>query len=163
MKAKISGTRMANSEVMVEITSSARLTGILPAPAVVAVTAGRTATALTVCTLPATSRPAARAITRVDFCQYFGAGSKDDCAGNRADEGLQQVIHVIDCRYFIGEKFDRGQHDQQPDDPRAGEGIPGRLQVDQIGEAGQERDYEQGYVGVQPRAGRKTKSGDDAS
>ena len=41
----------------VDMISSAMLTGVFPAPAVVAVKAGRTATDLTVCTLPAMSSP----------------------------------------------------------------------------------------------------------
>ena len=47
----------------VEIISSAMLTGTFAAPPVVAVTIGRTAADFTTCTLPATSKPHARAST----------------------------------------------------------------------------------------------------
>ena len=45
--AMMTGMMIARMDVMVEITSSRILTGMLPAPAVVAVTAGRTASDLT--------------------------------------------------------------------------------------------------------------------
>jgi len=53
------GTTTARMDKIVDTMSSAMLTGTLPAPPVVAVTAGRTAAALTAWTLPATIRPAA--------------------------------------------------------------------------------------------------------
>jgi len=53
------GTTTARMDRIVDTMSSAMLTGTLPAPPVVAVTAGRTAAALTAWTLPATIRPAA--------------------------------------------------------------------------------------------------------
>ncbi len=53
------GTRTDKKDTTVENTSSAMLTGTFPAPPVVAVTAGLTARALTECTPPATSSPAA--------------------------------------------------------------------------------------------------------
>lgn len=52
------GNTMERMESVVETTSSNMLTGTLPAPAVLAVMAGRTAAALTAWTLPATSKPA---------------------------------------------------------------------------------------------------------
>ena len=48
------------TETIVERISSKKLTGMLPAPAVVAVTAGRIAKVLTALTPPATKRPQAR-------------------------------------------------------------------------------------------------------
>src|SRR5574340_1464015 len=51
------GTTMARIEITVETRSSAMLTGTLPAPPVVAVTAGLTARDLTALTPPETSSP----------------------------------------------------------------------------------------------------------
>jgi hypothetical protein len=56
--AMITGTTTARMERIVASTSSATLTGTLPAPPVVAVTAGRIAADFTTCTLPATRSPA---------------------------------------------------------------------------------------------------------
>ena len=55
------GITIARMDRMVAVMSSARLTGALPAPPVVAVTIGRTAAALTVCTPPAINSPQASA------------------------------------------------------------------------------------------------------
>ena len=54
----IMGIRIAKIDKNVDMTSSAMLTGVFAAPAVVAVSAGRTAADLTVCTLPAINNPA---------------------------------------------------------------------------------------------------------
>ena len=63
MTAIAMGTSMDRKETTVDVMSSAMLTGTLPAPAVVAVTNGRTAADLTRCTPPATRSPQARAMT----------------------------------------------------------------------------------------------------
>ena len=55
------GTVESAAAMMADV--SARLTGILAAPPVVAVTAGRTAADLTTCTPPATSKPQMMAIS----------------------------------------------------------------------------------------------------
>src|SRR5581483_3119575 len=70
------GTKTAKNETAVEVTSSAMLTGTLPAPPVVAVTVGRIATDLTACTLPATSNPQASAITGLRPVMTFVLAAK---------------------------------------------------------------------------------------
>lgn len=54
------GTTMESTDTTVAVTSSIMLTGTFPAPAVVAVTAGRTTALFTACTPPATNNPQAR-------------------------------------------------------------------------------------------------------
>ena len=57
------GTIIERTETVAEVISSAMLTGVLPAPPVVIVTAGRIASDLTAWTLPEMNKPAIRART----------------------------------------------------------------------------------------------------
>ena len=69
-QAAIIGTITDKMDTVVEVTSSATLTGTFAAPPVAAVTAGRIASDFTACTLPEMNKPAIRART-VFTCAMF--------------------------------------------------------------------------------------------
>ena len=83
---------------------------MFPAPPVVAVTIGRTAPALATCTVPATSKSTCQCQHRAHICHHVRAGSEGNRSRRRADEGLDQIVEVINRRDFIRQHLDDDQH-----------------------------------------------------
>ena len=79
-------------------------------------------------------------------------GGKDEGACHWPDEGLDQIVDMVDSRDFIGQKFYDDQNAQQDDDPGVGKRIVGRGKFKPIGIVGDDRDRKKRNVSVQPGA-----------
>jgi len=78
-------------------------------------------------------QPANHEEHRVSFSDRAGASGKEDRAGSRADEGLHRIVGVIHSGDFIRDGFNQAEHDEHADGPPAGQGIPRRSEVDEVG------------------------------
>ena len=138
------GAITERTETVVEVTSSAILTGVLPAPPVVSVTAGRIISDLTAWTLPETNKPENQGQDWI-YIGNIGCGcSENNGTCSRPHKALDYIINMVHLRNFISQYFNDREKDQCSDHPPGSHGIPGRTKADQIGIPCQQRNQQQG-------------------
>src|SRR5665648_459142 len=81
---------------------------------------------------------------RVDIADHSCTGSENNSTCCWSNDGLNNVIDVIDSRNFIYQHLNDHQHSQQDQDPCICQCVPGWTQFDQISVMG-------GYTNHQER------------
>ena len=65
----------------------------------------------------------------MNICYDLCTGREGNRSRRRADDGLDEVVEMIDRRDFIRNHFDDDQNAKQDQNPRVGNQIPGWLRV----------------------------------
>src|SRR4029453_15798085 len=88
-----------------------------------------------------------------------GGGGGDRGAGGGADQGLDGVVDVVDHGDLVEDQLGQEQDRDDGQGPAALDPPVGLGEGDDVGEAGQEADQQQGDVGVQACRGRQAEAG----